>query len=209
MKRAAVLLISILFSIGCTTTRKYQPAIEGDHFSLDTIYVGKHGWHTTIIIARSALDSLFPELGQKYPDDQFVEISWGDKRYFMAPDDDVFLAIRAALIPTKSVIRVVGLPHSPLRYYAPKTIHPIKIRNDHLSDLVNYIQSDFAKTDSMTLVNIGSSKRYYLSETKYWGLRTCNTWVAKALKAGRFPIKPIFSVTSGQVYKKVKKKSIE
>ncbi|MFO8233887.1 MAG: DUF2459 domain-containing protein [Bacteroidales bacterium] len=49
-----------------------------------TVYVAKHDWHTAIIIEKAELAPLFPELTGKFPDAHYLDISWGDKKYFMA-----------------------------------------------------------------------------------------------------------------------------
>ncbi len=199
-KRFSAILIS-LFIICCSFTRVYGNYIEND--SVQRIYVVKHGWHTGIIIKRSAVDSLLPALTQMFPEAHYLDISWGDKKYFMAPDDNIWLGIRAALFPTKSVIRVLPFSEHLKNHFSQDHIQAIQLTNKQLESMTQFFKNELVVTREGKLVQASQSRHFFMSSRKYWGLRTCNTWIAKALKRAGFPIKPIFSLTSGYVIKRV------
>ena len=49
-------------------------------------------------------------------------------------------------------------------------------------------------------VEVGWGDRdFYVARDKYFLLRTCNTWTARALRSAGLPITPLYAVTAGNV----------
>ena len=204
------LLITTFMLAGCMPSRKslneYSDMLNNQ--KTKKIYIAKHGWHTSVILKRASLDTLFPALAMHHTQSYFLDISWGDKKYFMAPGDNVFLAARAALVPTQSVVRVIGFPEGLKQSFSQKNLQYIKITEDHYMQLVDNIKQNLTLDKNGEPIPVEKNTGFYFADKKYWGFRTCNTWIAKAIKKAGFPIKPAFSLTSDNVMKQISSKQL-
>ena len=199
----------ILLLSGCFGPKKglYPPHEESK--DKVTVYVSKRSWHTGIVMGRSDIDTLLPELTENIPKAKYLNLSWGDRKYFMAEEGTVGLALRAALFPTQSVIHVIGYTQLPDWYFKQKQVVEVELSRDGFISLVDYIYDSFARDTSGSLVSlrerpVGMSY-FYLSDITYWGTRTCNVWTARALRKSGFPINPYLSLTAGSVMRKVRR----
>jgi hypothetical protein len=90
------LLISLIFSLFQEKTTK-------------SLYIAKNDWHVGIIfkIDEHLISDIDAVSNFKYYD--YVDIGWGDADFYQSSEDfDLFLASKAILFPTPSVIRVQG-----------------------------------------------------------------------------------------------------
>jgi len=197
-----ILFLSGCF-ISCSTNEQAITPLKTQKEETETFYVAKHGWHTGIIIKKSSLDSIFPALTKEFPKSDYLDISWGDKKYFMAPDDNVLLALRAVFIPTRSVFRVLRIPYDPEKFFAGSDVRAVAIPREDFYQMIDYIIKIFERDDEDKLIPAGKKGIYFLSERKYWGFRTCNEWTARALKKGGLRIVPVLSLSSGSLMKKL------
>ena len=198
-----VIVFAMLVLTSCKSTEESLRKPAGKEKDSITVYIGKHGWHTAFIIEKADLAPLFPELTVKFPEAHYLDISWGDKKYFMAPKGTFCLAVRAALLPTKSVVRVLGFTKNLETYFSQSNIQAVQLSAQGFYQLVNFIKRTFAREKSNKLVSLDEQNVFYLSGKTYWGIRTCNVWTARALKRGGFPITPIFSIRADYVLRKV------
>lgn len=205
-----IFLVFTLFLSGCFGPKKglYPPHEESKDNV--TVYVSKRSWHTGIVMDRSDIDTLLPVLTRNIPKAKYINLSWGDRKYFMAEEGTVVLALRAALLPTKSVIHVIGYTHLPEWYVKQKQVVEVELSREGFISMVDYIHDSFARdsTDSLVPLRerpVGMSY-FYLSDITYWGTRTCNVWTAKALRQSGFPINPFIALTSANVMKQVRRK---
>ena len=81
--RVATVLVAIAAAAGCLARSTAREGISRDVISRDvsahTIWVIDHGWHTAIVVRRSAVDTtIWPEIDD-FPDAAFVEVAWGDR----------------------------------------------------------------------------------------------------------------------------------
>ena len=174
-----------------------------------TVYISKRSWHTGIVMDRSDIDTLIPELTENIPKAKYLNLSWGDRKYFMAEEGTIGLALRAALLPTQSVIHVIGYTHLPEWYVKQKQVTEVKLSHEGFVSMAEYIHESFARDSTGSLVPlrerpVGMSY-FYLSDITYWGTRTCNVWTAKALRKSGFPINPLIALTSGNVMRQVRR----
>jgi hypothetical protein len=187
----------------CLNLHHGQASVNDETDSV-SVFVVKHGWHTSLIIERETLGRYFPRLTNRFPHSEMLDISWGDKKYFMAPDHSIWLAVRAVLVPTQSVVRVVGYSEKMVESFEPPEIEKLMFSGEEFRQLAVFLQKSFSENDDGELLIAGKRGIFFFSQTKYWGFRTCNSWIAKALKNGGYPIKPLFSLTSNAVMRKVK-----
>ena len=203
MRNFWVIVIGMLFLSCCKSTEHSLQKPAGKEKDSSTVYVAKHDWHTAIIIDKADLAPLFPELVSKFPDAHYLDISWGDKKYFMAPKGTVGLALRAALLPTKSVVRVLGFTQNLDSYFLQSNIQAVQLSGEEFYRLIDFVRGTFSITDSGNLVPVDKRGVFYLSGKTYWGFRTCNVWTARALKNGGVSITPVISLRADYVLRKV------
>ena len=178
-----------------------------------TVYITKRGWHTGILVKKTALDSLIPGLTMDFPDARFLELSWGDKKFFMAERSPVGLALRAVLWPTQSVMHVYGFTFLPDDYLKNDYVKSIQLTRKGFSEMSLYMNQSFARDSSNRIIPLEKNPRgmsnYYLSNLVYGGKRTCNTWTANALKQGDFPVRPFWALTAKNLLKQIEKQKQE
>ena len=78
-----MLIVAIAVAAGCLAQSTARESSSRDA-SAQTIRVIDHGWHTAIVVRRSAVDTtVWPEVDD-FPDAAFVEVAWGDRDFYMA-----------------------------------------------------------------------------------------------------------------------------
>ncbi|MBS3776911.1 MAG: DUF2459 domain-containing protein [Bacteroidales bacterium] len=195
---------------GCSSSRDIPYPPQKDEPSIP-VYVTKRGWHTGILIPRGSLDTLLPHVAGDFAEATHLNFSWGDRKYFMAPKGTVGLALRAALLPTQSVVHVDGFNYLPSGYTDRQDVVPLELTREGFKSMVRFIGGSFQRDSSCgssaALIPLREKPRamscFYLSNIAYWGTRTCNVWTARALKKAGVDIHPAFSLTARQVMQKV------
>jgi len=205
MKKVWVFLVVLPVLWSCKSTESLLN--EGDANTSDStdIYVAKHGWHTAIIIEKSTLDNLFPELARFFPKAYYLDISWGDKKYFMAPKGTVPLALRAVLFPTNSVVRVMGYPERLKSYFMQDNIQSVRLSIHEVRQMTAFIENTFKRNKEDKLISVDKRNIFFMGDQKYWGIRTCNVWTARAVKRAGISIMPVFSLSADYVMKRIER----
>lgn len=202
------LIIALCCTVSCVNQRKISNYAEKEAKNT-TIHVSKRSWHTNIIVPVDSVDSLLPELKEDFSDSEYFEISWGDEKYFMADEGTFGLALRAALFPTSSVLRVFGLKRPGVEYGNDDNFVSLKITQNDLVNMVNYIEDSFEKDNNGEFINVTDYKNgrmhFYLSSLTYWGHTTCNVWTARALEKAGIPVRPFYAVSATNLMKQLKK----
>ena len=82
--------------------------IQSQEFS-NKIYIAKSSWHVGIILKVDADLLLQIDALKDFGNFGFVDIGWGDAEFYQSPSEfDLYLAAKAILFPTPSVVRVQG-----------------------------------------------------------------------------------------------------
>jgi Protein of unknown function (DUF2459) len=95
-------------------TVNYSVAASGAHDVAGDLgfYVGSHGWHTSIVVPRAQIPAgtwprgITERTFSSYP---YLEIGWGDRKFYTARKPNLAMAIHAAFLPGPSVLHIVGL----------------------------------------------------------------------------------------------------
>jgi len=178
----------------------YPPG-EGD--AVRSVWVVNHGWHTGIVVRRQDVPGdRWPQL-RDFTEFQFVEVGWGDRDFYMAPAGTSGMALRAALLPSSSVLHVAGFGGPVERDFAASEVVEIKLSRRGLEKLAAFIGDAYAKDEAGAVIRLGPGQypqsRFYLARETYHALKTCNTWTAKALRSAGCPITPFYALTAGNV----------
>ncbi|MFW6095739.1 MAG: DUF2459 domain-containing protein [Bacteroidota bacterium] len=202
------LIIALFSAVSCVNQGKIGNYAEKEAKNI-TIHVSKRSWHTNIILPVASVDSLLPELRDDFSDSEYFEISWGDEKYFMADEGTIGLALRAALFPTSSVVRVFGMERSGLEHGSDENFVSLNVTQNGLENMVKYIEESFEREDNGEFIRLTDNENgrmhFYLSSLSYWGHRTCNVWTARALKKAGVPVIPFYAIRASNLMKQVSK----
>lgn len=201
---------------GCTlpsyVTQRQSEPIQLANFGQDTsktVYVVGHGWHTGLVLRTSDISpDVVPEI-RDFEDTHFVELGWGDEGFYRARSITIPLVLRAAFWPTPSVLHVAGFRGSVKRFYQVSDIHEVNLSDDQFDNMCRFVGDTFARTETGESIPLGpgiyGESTFYRAKEKYYIPKTCNTWTAKALKHGGFPIIPQFAVTADNVLSRTRR----
>ena len=192
MIRIWLLFIAVSCS-ACEAPVRNTPA-PGESEHGKTIYLVNHGWHAGIVLRRTDIpDSIWPVLGD-FADAQYLEVGWGDMDYYQTPDPHMGLIIKAALLPTDSVLHVVGFSGSAPAYFPFSEVIRIELSAADFESLTRTIAASFATDEEGNASSLGpglyGNSHFYLSRESYHLYSTCNVWTARALRDAGLPLNP-------------------
>ncbi|UCG28400.1 MAG: DUF2459 domain-containing protein [Bacteroidales bacterium] len=199
-----------LLCIGCATPRGnlYPPAPSQP--DVEKIFIVRHTWHTGIIISKKTADQYLPAIRDDFPGVNYLEVGWGEKDFFTAEKGTVGLALKAVLIPTESVLHIMPFKNHPFWYFKEEDFIELTISEQGFINLAQYFSNSFALNSDSTSIKVRNNSniggQFYLSREKYHGFKTCNVWIARAIKETGFPIGTFFALTSGNVMSQVERK---
>lgn len=171
------------------------------------IFVVKLGWHTAFVFPTDEISSRdWPEI-ERYRKYHFVYIGWGDEAFYLSTDDMLLITIRAVLIPTPGVIRVVGFYSPPATYFGTKRkLISLRLSRLQFSNLLRNIAGNFKRNEAGSMIcskEYGHTEEFFLSRNSYFFGRTCNTWIALRLKHAGIPYTCHFNHTAGRIMRKL------
>ncbi len=182
----------------CTASVKDAPAISesGPH---KTIYLVNHGWHAGIVLQRADIsDNDWPVAGD-FPNEQYLEVGWGDMDYYQTPDPHIGLILKAAVLPTASVLHIVVFSGSVPAYFRNSEIVSIELSAVGFEHLIQTIAASFALDEAGNASSMGrglyGNSHFYQSSESYHLFNTCNVWTARALQAAGLAITPTQTIS--------------
>jgi uncharacterized protein (TIGR02117 family) len=164
---------------------------------IKTISIVNHGWHTGIVIDTSDIPLTQLSDNLYFPKNRFLEFGWGDYDFYQNPTNEVdyFLAAKAMLWPTKSVMHVVGFDSDPDKFFARSGVIQLQFSDSLFSALFRYILDSFERNEAGELVALGpglyGNSKFYNSDKTYIFPKTCNVWTAQVLKDGGLNLSPL------------------
>lgn len=165
-------------------------------------YVISHGWHVGIAFESRYLRNRLPS-HERLPEAEFYMIGWGDNRYYPADRFRLDRFLRAAFLPTGSVLHVVGIDGPVDSYFSNSQIVRVWLTEEGMSRMSDYIAGYFHKNDEGRIEHAAdglySNSSFFEARGLYFFPRTSNRWTAKALRRSGFPITPFYALTSGNV----------
>ncbi len=180
----------------CAGSGERAACLPGPNESAKIVYLVSHGWHAGIVVKRSDIpDAVWPEL----PMSKFLEVGWGDRDYYQTPDPHWGITLKAALLPTESVLHIVAFDGSVLAYFPHSEIIEIQLSEPGFERLSRHISASFAKGAAGKNIPLGPGlygvSQMYLSTETYHLFNTCNVWTARAIKEAGCPITPALTIT--------------
>ncbi|MEX0770724.1 MAG: DUF2459 domain-containing protein [Balneolaceae bacterium] len=166
------------------------------------VYLLRYSWHVGVVIEAGHMRESLPS-DQRFPQAKYLEFGWGDHRYYPHPDPGFGLMLSAGLLPTKSVIHVVGMHVPPQSYFPNSDVIQIMVNKDGMERLAEFISSRFRRDPKGSLQfaadGLYPNSVFYKATGLYYFPKTSNTWTARALRKTGAPITPFFAITSGNI----------
>lgn len=172
-------------------------------------HVVSNGWHTGIVIDRASLAaSGLPPEAVDFPDAPFLEFGWGDRDFYMAVDETLWITLKAALVPTPAVMHVAALERPP-EPSASVTVVRLSFSEPALQRLIGAVSASFDRSEGGAAMPIGPGRygdgRFYPATGRFHLLDNCNTWTARVLSEAGVPISPAGVVTARTLMHRVQK----
>jgi len=195
-------LTSVLVLVACagcsTTPVRTWPA---DRESARTVLLVNHGWHTGIVVrAEDIPEGVWPESAY-YPNAQYLEVGVGNREFYPAPERSIWLALRAALVPSAAVIHVVALSDHPARTLSFTALVALDLAEPDFRRLIEFIAATHERAGAERAEPMGPGLyhggHFYPAHGSFHLFNNCNTWVVNALRAAGLPMR--WAVTSDDV----------
>lgn len=187
-----ILSVIFLFTLSCRDS--YQnPSETGSGEKAHEVFVVQDFWHTGIVFNVKEVDELvWPEIAD-YSRYDLIDVGWGDEKFYQAEGIPFFLAARAMLWPTQSVLQVFPFNTRLRAAYGPDSrILRIPVTKVQLDELSRYVSESYMRDENgnpLTSTAYGETGYYFLARGKYHVFRTCNTWVAIGFRQSGFDIR--------------------
>jgi uncharacterized protein (TIGR02117 family) len=172
------------------------------------IYVVSHGWHTGIVIARADLPDDWPGL-QDFARSDYLEFGWGDAEFYPAEEGTVWLALKALLWPTPSVLHVAGISGSVTTFFPKSRLVRIRLTESGFVRMLRFIRDMYWLSADGRAIPVAAGLygegKFYQARGKFYFPKTCNYWTLSALREAGLPVIPLFAVTGGGVLSQVER----
>jgi uncharacterized protein (TIGR02117 family) len=194
-----LILTVLIIGVGCSVAPvQSDPAGEE---STRTVLLIDHSRHTGIIVRAGDLpEGLWPE-SRHYPEAEYLEVGWGDREYYPAPDPSIGDTLRAALVPSAAVLHLVGLTDHPTRVLWFGQLVALEISEAGFERLIEFIAATHDRAGAERAEPIGPGlyldSHFYLALGSFHLFNNCNTWVVNALRAAGLPLR--WAMTSDDV----------
>lgn len=176
--------------------------------STSAIYLIRHGWHAGVAVPQADVpDERWPGL-DAFRQARYLEVGWGEVRYYPGDTRGVWGVIRAGLWPTGSVLHVVPIDDSVRARFKNHTVVRIPVGREELDALTRYVANSFAYSDDRAALPYAPGyypdSRFYQSDLTYHAFNNCNHWAAAALEAAGCDTAPRWTFTVGQVVRQAR-----
>ena len=110
-------------------------------------------------------------------------------------------ALKAALLPTESVLHIFGFSGPVTANFPYSEIIEIKLPAGGMQRLAGYIAASSSRDEAGNFTSLGGrpfyrNRRFYASRETYHLFNTCNAWAARALRTAGLPIAPAQAMTA-------------
>ena len=168
-----------------------------------TLHVVRHGWHTGIVLRAADVPARAWPARADFPDAQYLEVGWGDREYYQAVDPGKWLALKAIFWPRPGVLHVVAVDAALERFFGAAEIIEIGVSEPGLRRLLDYVRNSHELDAAGRPMALGPGlyghSHFYASRERFHLFKTCNVWVATALREAGLPVTPALAITAGRL----------
>jgi hypothetical protein len=202
--RRILVLLGLLLAAGCAgPVKSLYPPRPGE--PVRSVYVVTHGdIHTGIAVERADISTNTWPANHDYPAARYLEVGWGDDDGYRKPFT-CWIVFKALFWPTRSVLQLDGFTNSITENFDDPsgTIIEIQLSERGFERLCRRIGNTYALDKTGQPIVLGDD--WYRARGKYCIFKTCNTWVASALREAGCPITPAYCITRGPLLRQAKK----
>ena len=196
--RIGCFLALLLFMSGCAA-QSIQEAPTACS-SQQVLYVVSHGWHTGVVVSRGDLVRVLPSLAGDIGEEGYVEVGWGEERFYQTGKGTPGLALRAVLWPNPSVLHVVPFASPPRSYFPQSEVVEVWVGKAGYGAALAFIAGSFTRVPSGGVVRLGPSLYgngwFYRAQGSFHAFNTCNTWVTRAIENTGYPVSSTLTLTT-------------
>ena len=192
-----------LLTVACQSSSVVSTPGEAPESAEDavTIYVTSNRWHSAIVVSRESLPAgSIPEAAD-FPHAIYLSLGWGDAEYYPAGQPTFGMMLRAAFQRTPAVVHLAGLRSQPQDAFPMDEIVELRIPKHEFRNIVVYLDGTFARDGSKRAQSVALGLHgfslFYRAKGDFHLFNTCNTWTARALRAGGLPIQ-VFGTVSAE-----------
>jgi uncharacterized protein (TIGR02117 family) len=206
--RSLILCMSCVSAIVTACTDPGPSAGQDAKTGETSVYLVNHGWHAGIVLERSLL-SLDPELSTTLPRaGRFVEVGWGDAGYYRSQDPSLWVTLKGAFWPTRSVLHVTVVEAAPLDIFRGAELVEIPCNKQQAAALGRFVADTFELSQRGEPIDEGPGlygrSRFFRARGHYHMLRNCNHWSATAMRKLGLDIRPAAAPTVGALFTQVR-----
>ncbi len=198
--RAAFAALALLGGLSGCVAVPLAPASSEARPDARTLHVVSHGWHTGIVLRGADVRAdAWPARGD-FPGAGYLEVGWGNRAYYQAPDAGVWLALKAAVWATPGVLHVVAFDGAVADYFSASEVIELDVSADGLRRLIDHLRASHELDGAGQPIPLGPGlyghSRFYASRERFHLLRTCNVWVATALRQAGLALQPALTISA-------------
>ena len=208
---ALLLLLALVVLVpGCAAQLNPGSAPAADaQATMHRVHVVRHGWHSGIVVRAADVPLQAWPARREFADAEYLEVGWGDRAYYPAPDPSVWLGLRALLWPTAGVLHMVAFSGPVEHYFASAEIVALQLTPQGFARLVAAVSASHELDAASQPIPLGpglyGTSRFYASREVFHLFATCNVWVAAMLREAGVPVSPTLSPTSGALFAKLRR----
>ncbi len=165
-----------------------------------TVLVADWGHHTSIVVQQPPGWRLGPPGAEAAP---FLEVAWGDRRYFHGGERSPQAVVAALLLPTESVFFLAAHPDPP-RLAGTVAVQHRQVEAITLRALLSALERSARRDrDGERLAPLpprpGQRGRFFPAHAAYLWSRNCNWWTVQRLREAGLASAPTGVVVAAQV----------
>ncbi|WGM32620.1 DUF2459 domain-containing protein [Brevundimonas sp. NIBR11] len=192
-----------------TWTRPADPALSRVENGGIAVHVLNNGFHTDIAVPRAALEAgggPLAEASRSVGTGDWILIGWGDAKFFVdqspmegrIPD-----GLRAFFRPgNASVVMLDPQTGDPARRFDAGSRRTLILSPEAFAGLRGRVEDSLTLTQGrprLSKARDGDGAHFFASREHFWIGYLCNSWTARVLNAAGLPVRPLRSVTAGEV----------
>jgi uncharacterized protein (TIGR02117 family) len=202
--RIALFALVAVVVAACTTASGVPVA---DSPRDQRIYVTSNDWHTRLVVATDDLPvGLLPERADLAPAG-WLAIGWGDQAYYPMPDPPRRLALKAAFLPSASVVHLIPMA-APPRSFAGFEVLEIRVSGEGLGAMLAAIDAEFERQGQarapIAAPGLYPESLFYPATGTFHIFNTCNRWVARKLQTAGVPIRAFGVITAEDLMRQLR-----
>ena len=169
--------------------------------------MARRSWHIDVGIEVADLAPPLAAVADALPGTRYVFFGFGDRHYLLAKKHNAPVLL-AALWPGAGMMLLTGLSSSPQTGFGSDQVIALNLDGAQMQALQAFIWNTLdSRSGAPRPYAPGpyGGSVYFPATKKYWALRTCNTWVADALRASGLRIRSTGVIFAGQLWSRVQR----